>query len=296
LSRMIYHQEQTVSQAERIEKKGAQIFRVDYAGIVDNTEKVCRDISAFLGVPFDARMLELDKADLSITYKAPHHAYLRRGIIERQKYTEELVPSAIGKKLERYRHRWEQQQAKWLNLTPDSRHPYPFEFIYHNVAGKILTAYDSMVRASFEFLPVSWLRVYRLLKNWVMNPPSGAPDEKTSMVKDWHEHWLTILTAIAMFVVVTVIYQHSNPHLAFLLFYWLPCGLLALVVNTRWATLFVLAASIITQIVQYDGDSDFRSPAVIVWNFISRFILLEMMTLTVGRIRQEFSRQEDQEK
>ena len=87
LSRMIYHQEQAISQAGLIEKKGARIFRVDYANLVDQTEKTCRDLCAFLGVPFDAQMLHLNTADLSAIYKAPHHAYLRRGIIERQKYS-----------------------------------------------------------------------------------------------------------------------------------------------------------------------------------------------------------------
>jgi hypothetical protein len=298
LSRMLYHQEQTLRQAEQIEKKGARILRVDYAGIVDHTEKVCRDISEFLGVPFDVRMLELNKADLSALYKAPHHAYLRRGIIERQKYTEQLVSPVIVKKLERYRHRWEQQQARWLN-PPDTTHqsgPTLIELAYHNVIGKTLTIYDSLVRAGFEFMPLKWLRVYRLLKNWLVNPPSGTPDEKTSLIKDCQEHWQTILVATVMLGIVTVVYQHSNPHLMFLLFYWIPCALLALVVNTRWATLFVVVATVITQIVQYDGDADFRPHWVIVWNFISRFILLEMMTLTVGRIRQEFSREGNQDK
>jgi hypothetical protein len=86
LSRMIYQKEQLVRQTLRIEKQGARVFRVDYASLVDRTEKVCRDISAFLGVPFDRRMLELNKADLSSIYIAQHHAYLRRGMIARQNY------------------------------------------------------------------------------------------------------------------------------------------------------------------------------------------------------------------
>ena len=101
LSRMIYQQEQAIRQAARIEAKGARIFRLDYADLVDQTEKVCSEITAFLGVPYDARMLQLNKADLSAIYKAPHHAYLRRGVIERQKYAEELVPPRIAQKLER---------------------------------------------------------------------------------------------------------------------------------------------------------------------------------------------------
>jgi hypothetical protein len=293
LSRMIYHTEQSILQAGRIEKKGARILRVDYADIVDHTEKVCRDISVFLDVPFDARMLELNKADLSSVYKAPHHAYLRRGLIERQKYTEELVSPAIVKKLERYRHRWEEQQVKRLNTRANPQQPDTVELVYHNVAGEILTGYDSLVRAAFEFMPHSWLRVYRLLKAWVINPSSGAVDEKTSVIKDWSRHWLTILTAGVLLGVIAFAHYHANPHLVFILFYGIPCALLAMVVNTRWATLFVIVSSVISPMIQYDGDPDYRSIGVFLWNFFSRVVVLEILVLTLGRIRKEFSRIEN---
>lgn len=159
-----------------------------------------------------------------------------------------------------------------------------------------MTFYDSVVRAGFEFLSLAWGRVHRLLKAWLVNPPSGKPDEKTSLIKDSQRHWQTILVATLLFGVVTVIHFHSNPHLMFILFYGIPCALLALVVNTRWATLFVLASSFIAPMIRYDGDADYRSTGVFLWNFFTRFILLEILILTLGRIRLEFSRQENQEK
>jgi hypothetical protein len=291
LSRLIYHQEQAIRQTDRIEKKGARIFRVDYGSIVDQTEKVCRDISAFLGVSFDPRMLELNKADLSAIYKAPHHAYLRRGIIERQKYSEELMTPAITQKLERYRYRWEQQQARWLNppAVTDQSEPGPMELNYHQVLGRVLTFYDSMVRAGFEFMPLPWLRVYRLLKTWVVNPPSAAQNEKPSLIRDAKQHWQTILASTGLLGLIGVIHQHSNPHLMFVLFYAIPCALLVLVVNARWATLFALASVILSSIIQYDGDSDYRLSGVFIWNFIGRFILLELVILILARIRLDFS-------
>jgi hypothetical protein len=76
----------------------------------------------------------------------------------------------------------------------------------------------------------------------------------------------------------------------FLPFYLLPCALVALVVNNRWATLFVIICSIIPPIIQYDGDSDYRSHAVFAWNLICRFILVEIIILTLGRIRLEFDK------
>lgn len=293
LSRMIYQQEQAIRQATQIEKSGARIYRVDYASLVDQTEKVCREACAFLRVPYDARMRELNKADLSAIYKAPHHAYLRRGIIERQKYTEKLVPPAIEKKLLRYRRRWELQQERWLKspLRREQSLPGPVEFHYHYALGRVLSVYDSLVRAGFEFLPLPWLRVYRLLKTWVINPPSGAADEKTSLVRDCRNHWPTILVATVLLGVISFIHYHANPHLLFILFYAIPCALLALVVNIRWASLFVLVSSFISPMIQYDGDTDYQSTWVFAWNFFSRFILLEILILTIGRIRLDFSKE-----
>jgi glycosyltransferase involved in cell wall biosynthesis len=243
-------------------------------------------------------MLELNRADLSAIYNQPHHAHLRRGVIERQKYPQELVPPATVRKLERYRRRWEIQLAAGPQVSSATNHSGPgrLEFFYHNAAGRVLTFYDSLVRVGFEFLPLPWLRVYRLLRDWVVNPPSGSLDEKTSLLKDWREHSHTILTATALLAGIVFVHMRSNPHLMFILFYGIPCILLALVVNTRWATVFVLAGSVIAPMVQYDGDPDYRSAFVFIWNFFTRFILLEILILTLGRIRLEFSRAEILEK
>ncbi len=290
LKRLIFGQEQAIRQAEKIEKNGARLFRVNYADMVDQSEKVCRDICSFLGVPYDPQMLELRKADLSAVYDAPHHAHLRRGIIERQEYRQELVPPRIARKLDRYKQRWERLQAKWLNLPAGTAkaEPGPFEFACDNITGQALINYDAWVRAGFEFIPLPWLRVYRLLKKWVHNAPEGIPEEETSMFKDFRQHSLTILTATLILVLVAYIHHLSNPHLLFILFYGSPCALLALVVNNRWATLFVLLSAFLAPVIQYEGDSDYRSIGVFAWNFITRFILLEGFILTLSRIRREF--------
>jgi hypothetical protein len=292
LSRMIYLQEQAIRQVLQIEKAGARIFHVDYANLVDDTERVCRDICAFLGVPYDPRMLQLEKADRSAIFNSPHHHFLHRGIIERQKYDRELVAPKFQKKLGRFRRRWEGLQSKWITPSDsqDQSRPGKWEMAYHNLVGAWLVSYDSIVRAGFEFMPLPWLRVYRLLKNWLVNPPSGAADEKTSMVKDFKQNWLTILTATVLLAVVVFAHMHANPHLMFILFYGSPAALVALVVNARWATVFVVLATVITPIVQYDGDPDFRSTFVIVWNFFNRLFLLEIIVLVLSRIRLELVR------
>jgi glycosyltransferase involved in cell wall biosynthesis len=296
LSRMIYHQEQLIRQTAAIERAGARVFRVNYADIVDHTEKTCRDLCAFLNVPYAPQMLELNKADLSTIYKAPHHAYLRRGVIERQKYTRELVRPAVAEKLERYRHRWERLQANWLPAAPAASQEEPkwTERSWHFVMGRMLTLYDASVRAGFEFLPLNWLRLYRLLKNWVVSPPTGAMDEKLSLLRDMKKHWDVVLLAGAIFAVTVIAHLHSNPHLMFIPFYAIPCGVLALLANARWATLFALLASVTAPIIQYEGDTDYRSMFVWLWNGFGRFFLLEMFVLLLSRIRMDLRAMENQ--
>jgi hypothetical protein len=234
----------------------------------------------------------LENADRSAIFKSPHHSFLQRGIIERQKYDRELVPPRIFNQLERFRCRWERQQADWIKgaRTPEDRRPSTWELYYHKSLGGFLVGYDSAIRVAFEFMPLVWLRVYRLLKNWVVNPPSGHADEKTSLRMDWKTHWMTLSTAVGLLGVVAYVHLHVNPHLMFVLFYGFPAALVALVVNARWATIFVLIASIVAPIIQYAGDSDYRPVFVFMWNFLTCLILLEIFVLLLTRVRLELSR------
>jgi hypothetical protein len=292
LSRMIFLKEQAIRDLEVIRKQGARVFHVDYAALVEDTERVCRELCTFLQVPYDPAMLRLETADRSAIFKSPHHDFLHRGIIERQKYDRELVPPRLIKKLERFRCRWQRKQAAWIKLSHrlDELQPSVGELAYHKILGGFLVGYDSMIRAGFEFIPLVWLRVYRLLKNWIVNPPSGHGDEKTSLLTDLKTHWMTLSTALGLLGVVACAQMHVNPHLMFLLFYGLPAALVALVVNARWATIFVLMACTIAPIIQYDGDADYRSTFVLVWNFINRLVVLEIFVLLLTRIRLELSR------
>lgn len=291
LSRMIYLQETALRQLRRIRGRGARICHVDYAAVVDDTERVCRELCQFLRVEYHPRMLKLDQADRSAIFKSPHHESLHRGVIQRQTYERELVPVRLRARLQRFERRWEGMQAGWM---PSGRNdPGPgagrFELGWHLAAGWLLTGGDSLIRAGFEFMPLVWLRVYRLLKNWLVNPPSGQADEKTSMFKDFQRHWLTLLTALLLLGGVVYAHLHVNPHLMFVLFYGLPAALVALVVNARWASVFVLAACVISPMIQYDGDPDYRPALVFAWNFFSRLVILETFVLVLSRIRLELS-------
>jgi len=293
-SRMVFQQESLIRQSHQLKAKGARVLEVDYAGIVDQTETQCRRISDFLNIPFAPQMLNLKQADLQSVYKAPHHAHLRRGIIERQQFPAQLVSSATSKKVEHYTLRWEQMRS---NSNPGSA-PRPgmrftdrWSFFFHRTAGGLWTLYDSIVRAGFEILPLTWLTLYRLLKGWVITPPSGTIDEKSSLLQDFKSHWQAIGFASVLFMLTVWLHRLSDPHLLFLLFYSVPCSFLALTAGPRWATLFVLLSAIAGPLIQYDNDVDYQSRFVFIWNFLTRFLLLETFILTLSRIRLEFSRQ-----
>jgi len=51
---------------------------------------------------------------------------------------------------------------------------------------------------------------------------------------------------------------------------------------------------LISPMIQSDGDSDYRSAGVMVWNFLPGFIRLEIVVLTSGRIRLECSKPDDE--
>jgi hypothetical protein len=52
----------------------------------------------------------------------------------------------------------------------------------------------------------------------------------------------------------------------------------------------VAVSALLAPVVQYDGDSDYRSTFVFVWNTLTRFVLLEIIVLTLGRIRRDFKK------
>ena len=292
LSRLIYFQEQTVVQGERLAQKGARIFHVNYAQLVDQPEPVCRKLCEFLGVAFAPQMLQLTNADLSSVYRAPHHAHLRRGVIERQKYHKELVSPATRSKLARFSHRWERLQKRWLVRTDTDTKPEPgaVEFFYHQKAGRLLCFYDSCVRAAFEFIPLPWLRVYRQFKFWVTNAPVDAHPKKTSWMSELQEHYPTLVVATSAISLIGWVHIHANPHIMFLLFYLLPCSAVALIVGIRWATLFVLVCAMLGPVIQMQGDIDYKSWMVFTWNSITRFLLMEIWVVFCNRIRLEISK------
>src|SRR5436190_22779418 len=171
LNRVIFYQEQMMQQTAELSRAGVRIHHVTYNELVDNTEDVCRGVCRFLNIDFDEKMLDLPTADLSAVYRAPHHANLRRGVIERQQFPKEIIDSGSLWKLHRFRNRWRRLDSSRFGdsaaLSLTTREPSRVECFYHRVAGSLLRVIDDTKRALFEFAPLIWLRTYRHIAQWL---------------------------------------------------------------------------------------------------------------------------------
>lgn len=290
LSRLIYHQEEAIRQSALIEQRGARVYRVNYDELVTRPEQVCRDLCAFLNVQFDHEMLKLEKADLTPVYRGEHHEFLRRGIIERQKYTEQLLPLATVNKLSRYRARWERLQkmsGPSERTAGRSAEPGWLERAFDRLRGRTYCTYDHWIRLCFEFLPLPWLMTYRQFKTWVFNRPSLPASEGALAGNESSAKFITLLAALLYTAGVAVVHLHSDPHMMFIPFYIFPCIAVALIINLRWATFFAVATSLVGPLIQYFGNTAFQSPGIMVWNCVMRFVLVEFVVLLFSRIRLE---------
>jgi hypothetical protein len=164
LSRMIFLEERLTRQAAELGRAGVRVLHLTYDDLVARTADVCRDLCRFLELDFDPRMLDLGEADFSAVYRAPEHAHLRRGRIERQG-SDDVLDAAIVAKLRRFQARWERLgpwRASGRSRDRVARsEPSPPELVYHAVAGACFATLDDCKRVLLEFLPLAWLRTYR---------------------------------------------------------------------------------------------------------------------------------------
>ncbi len=291
LSRLIRYHEKMIEQAAALEKMGARVHHVTYSGLIDNTAGVCDGICKFLGVPFEPRMLDLSSADLSAVYQAAQHDYLRRGVIQRQKLTNEILKPRIVRKLERFRNRWNRLSPEMFAATKmagDKREPSFFERARHAIAGKLLCTWDDTKRVLFEFMPMDWLQTYRGAAHWFFSSRDERAEPKRSLSEQIARHWITIAVAYFMTAGLGLI-DAVDPHFSLLPFYMIPCAILALTINGRWGTVAAMIASCIGPALVRKLDESFAQIEVFVWNSSMRFLLFEFVVLVLDRVRREIN-------
>jgi hypothetical protein len=289
LSRIIVYHEKMLAQAAALEKEGTRLYHVTYADLIDKTEDVCRGICEFLGVPFDSRMLDLGGADLSAVYYDSQHEHLRRGVIERQQISDEILNPKISRKLERFRNRWARlHSACFPGIKPAANASEPgfLERLRHQISGNLLCAWDGTKRVLFEFLPLEWLRTYRETARWFFAEREGVSEPAPSWGQQLAAHWPTILVSYLLIAAVGTL-TALDPHLNYLPFYVIPCATLTLMLNWRWGSCAAVIASGIGPALLSKVETSFAQLWIFVWNSSMRFLLLQFMVLLLERIRRE---------
>jgi hypothetical protein len=296
LSRLIYYQEQMIRQAAELELAGVRLCHVTYAGLTDKPEETCRKICQFLEITFDEKMLDLVNADLSAIYPGPQHDKLRSGRIERRQMADqtelEIIHRAALDRVQRFGVRWRRLQSKWLGhpaAAPDVPEPSVTEHLYFNIAGAFFRAWDDGKRVLFEFLPLAWLRTYRLTKKWFLASRAELPADQRSLGEQFSVHWITILASAVVMAIVAYVNILTGPDVTLLPFYMVPCAALTLVINYRWGTFAVATAMVIWSAIQAHQNPDLNLEhwGTLLWDAGMRFVLLEIIVFFLNRLRVE---------
>jgi len=294
LSRLVFYQEQMIQQAAELERAGVRLCHVTYDGLTEDTEKTCRRMCQFLGIEFAGRMLDLASADLSAVFPGPQHEYLRRGQIKRQQFageTEIIDPPAFSK-LQRFGARWRRQQSQWLGheaIASAGREPSAVERFYCGMTGSFYCALDDVKRMVFEFLPLPWLRSYRLTKKWFLYRNIELPANRPSLRTQLLANKITILLSYAILAGVVELDFITGPNVTLAPFYLIPAALLTLIIGRGWGTVAAVIAVIFwsaMQSFQLGGSIEY---SVVLWNSIMRFLVFKIIILLLDRVRVETS-------
>jgi hypothetical protein len=296
LDRLIYYQEQMIHGAAALARSGHRVHHVTYADLIDRTEETCRGICQFLKIEFDEKMLNLEGADLSAVFRSPQHEYLRRGKIARRRLSDNSADERVTEKLQRFSNRWNRLRRQNLNHPGEplqGREPGLLERLYHHLAGLSLCYKDSTKRALFEFLPLPWLRTYRLVKAWFLAGSAASGANRQSLLDEFLTNRATILLSLVVLTAVAVADYYTGVAVSLLPFYMIPAAILTLVINQRWGTAAAALSAIVWALVQNVESPfvNFSHLGVWLWDLLMRFLALEVVVLLLGRIRLELGSQ-----
>ncbi len=294
LHRLIFHQEKMIRDARRLQQSGARLHHLRYDDLVDRTEATCRATCDFLGVAFQPEMLQLERADFTAIYREPQHDFLRRGIIERQKISATVVPPAAAAKLGRFRNRWTRLSGQQLGAARPAGEPEASlaERGYHRLVGRIFFTGENIKRLGFEFLPMPWLRTYRLFKSWLFS--HELQTSRVSFKEQFNQHGITIAASFLVWTVIVGLDQFTGPEFTFGPLYLIPCATLALVVGRGWASVAAALTAIAITLLRFSevrlaGHLNPTMEIATAWNLCMRFVFFEIFVLLLDRIRVELT-------
>ena len=237
-------------------------------------------------------MLDLTNADLSAVFRAPQFEFLRRGVIERRHFPNGGADTRAAEKLERFHQRWKRLCHEKLGFpqpSPSVPEPGLLERLYHQWAGSILCGMDTVIRVSFEFLPLPWLRTYRQAKAWFKAGRAAAQAEKPSFINEFRANLATVLLSILVLIIVAIADHLTGVAVSLMPFYIIPAAIMSLVINRRWGTMAAATSALTRAFIQNTENPfvNFAHPAVCLWDAFMRFLVIEIVVLLLERIRLE---------
>jgi hypothetical protein len=165
---------------EQIKRVGRRVHEMTYDDLLAVPETELRRLCGFLGVPFDAQMLDWQNADLFMVPPTENHEHVRHGKLGRPAHRPENLSEAFIAKARRYEALWQKRfahlkLARVLPVPPGQPRPDEAERIGDWLALQMIRGCWLAKRLFFRHAPLQlwgWLRALNDRRHQM------KPDEK----------------------------------------------------------------------------------------------------------------------
>lgn len=134
----------------------------------------------------------------------------------------------------------------------------------------------------FITLQLCVLFVEQIHRQKKLSQQHAAPDRRTAR---FTENWAAVLASGLLFLTVAALDFVTDPHMAFMPLYLLPCMILTLVLNLRWGMVAALVAAAASSLMEYSANPNYGVEEVFGWNFTMRLGIFLFIILLLDRIR-----------
>ncbi len=276
--RLILQQEKLIRETSWLRAHAIPLYSVHYRDLVNQTERIAREICAFLDLPFCERMTTLKNADLSAVYAAQIHSQLRGREIRARAAMLQLNPKCADR-IARWQNRWQRIETGAPQGQPEPSLP---EKCYCFSAGGLAFIWSAFVRIVFEFLPLSCLRFYRTLKNSLAGRRVNVPESLHLSMLAWIQNnkqhvfagGFSSLPSLLLLGVFGIVDYYTGPLLTLAPFYLIPPAYATWRRGLRAGILVSFVSAITWTVAQMHHLTLHVSAVLFAWNGVMRFTLL----------------------
>jgi len=171
--------ERTQADVLALRARNVPVFDLCYEDLAENAEATLKSICHFLEIPFNSRMLELDRADFSMFPPGEHHAKAKSGHLTSQIRSREVPTDPIQQKVPRYLSRWKQlfrDQLATKRYWPKAggKEPGVIEAATDRIRYNLACFYaEQFTPFIYGFFPLTSLRRYRDWRGKTFAPSSS---------------------------------------------------------------------------------------------------------------------------